>query len=174
MLCVLRGEGVGESAICVDGRMEPGDWGRAGQVGGLGLQVVGRYLLPESRSSRWPLPGHDLEPKYFFLRKLSKTSGFAPCPLTAVPACCFAADLITQPHDTHNPFEVCFDSNFPSLNSLSFVKERSGDGVKPCDSEGLAVGERCGVCVHVCTCVLHVCVHASCPLPTFQTVLETG
>lgn len=85
----------------------------------------------------------------------------------------FAADLITQPHDLQHNRLICFDSNFPSLNSLSFVKGKEQDGVQALRFRACS-GRRCGVCVHVCTCVC-MCVRTSaCPLPTFQTALETG
>lgn len=85
----------------------------------------------------------------------------------------FAADFITQPHDLQHNCLICFDSNFPSLNSLSCVKGKEPDGVQALRF-GVCSGRRCGVCVHVCACVcMGVCTRA-CPLPTFQTALETG
>ena len=60
----------------------------------------------------------------------------------------FAADLITQPHDLQHNCLICFDSNFPSLNSLSFVKGKEPDGVQALRF-GVCSGT-CGVCVHMC------------------------
>ena len=61
----------------------------------------------------------------------------------------FAADFITQPHDLQHNCLICFDSNFPSLNSLSCVKGKEPDGVQALRF-GVCSGRRCGVCVHVC------------------------
>lgn len=82
------GRGCGESAIC--GRTDGA--GRLGaelvRVGGLGLQVVGRYLLPESRSAG--SFRSILEPKYFFLRRAFKDKAglLRALPKRPVPACC--------------------------------------------------------------------------------------
>lgn len=55
LLCVLGVEGVGESAICVDGWSRETGGGLL-RVGGPGLQVVGLYLLLESRSAGGRFP----------------------------------------------------------------------------------------------------------------------